>query len=473
MDIVGVEDEQDRNVMTDESDKDARDQSEEVGLSPDTVGADPLVPTGVSGVSPHLDGTMGEAVSFDHVDLNSETTDAERKRGMMVLFLALIIVGMGHSIIFNILPPLARKIGYQEWQVSTIFAVSAFFWVFSSPFWGMKSDIWGRKTAILIGTTGYTISMLLFATAIRAAETGMVSLMGGFFLMITARSIFGLFGSSTNPAANAYVADRTSPKQRAAGMGLLAAAFGVGGILGPGVAGALSVFGLLVPIYFIAVMGAISGVLVWKFLPERTRPSQRVKRGKIPLTDRRVLPFVIFGVMLSLVQSITGQTITFYFMDKLSISPDLAPQYTGPAFMASAMAAIFAQFVFVQHFGLKTRTLMRWGIGISICTYALFVIAPSYGPLMFAMMMQGFAFGLARPGFSAAASLAVEPHEQGAVAGLMGGTGAAGHILSPLVVLFLYQGVSPEAPYMLGTGLLIVLFATLFWVPAFKADRDH
>lgn len=447
--------------------------SQEVTTPTSDVSADPLVPTGVSGVEPHSDGTLGVAVNFDQAPLDSETTDAERKRGMLVLFLALIIVGMGHSIIFNILPPLARKIGYQEWQVSTIFAVSAFFWVFASPFWGMKSDIWGRKVSILIGTAGYTISMLLFATAIRAAETATVSLMAGFFLMITARSIFGLFGSSTNPAANAYIADRTSPKERAAGMGLLAAAFGVGGILGPGVAGALSVFGLLVPIYFIAGMGALSGVLVWRFLPERSKPSQRTKRGKIPLTDGRVLPFVIFGVMLSLVQSITGQTITFYFMDKLSISPDLAPQYTGPAFMASAMAAIFAQFIFVQHFGMKTRTLMRWGVGVSILTYVLFVIAPSYGPLMFAMMMQGFAFGLARPGFSAAASLAVEPHEQGAVAGLMGGTGAAGHILSPLVVLFLYQGVSPEAPYMLGAVLLVILFVSLFRVPAFKVKRDH
>lgn len=454
--------------MTNRSDN----SGEDPGATGD-ISADPLVPTGVSGVEPGADGTLGAAIEFDRAPLDSETTDAERKRGMLVLFLSLIIVGMGHSIIFNILPPLARQIGYQEWQVSTIFAVSAFFWVFASPFWGMKSDIWGRKVSILIGTTGYTISMLLFATAIRAAETAAVSLTAGFFLMITARSIFGLFGSSTNPAANAYVADRTSPKQRAAGMGLLAAAFGVGGILGPGVAGALSVFGLLVPIYFIAVMGAVSGFLVWKFLPERTKPSRHARRGKIPLADPRVLPFVIFGIMLSLVQSITGQTITFYFMDKLLLDPAVAPQFTGPAFMASAMAAIFAQFVFVQHFGLKTRTLMRWGVGMSIFTYALFVIAPSYGPLMFAMMMQGFAFGLARPGFSAAASLAVEPHEQGAVAGLMGGTGAAGHILSPLVVFFLYQGIAPEAPYVLGTGLLIILFATLFFVPAFKERRDH
>lgn len=452
---------------------DKRQMSEEETLALDNVATDPMFPTGASGASLHADGTLGEAIEFDHEHLNSETTDAERKRGMMVLFLALIIVGMGHSIVFNILPPLARQMGYQEWQVTTIFAVSAFFWVFSSPFWGVKSDVWGRKTAILIGTTGYTVSMLLFATAIRAVEAGAVSLMAGFFLMITARSIFGIFGSSTNPAANAYVADRTSLKKRAAGMGLLASAFGVGGILGPGVAGALSVFGLLVPIYFIAVMGAASGLLVWLFLPERTKPSQRKERARVPFMDRRILPFIVFGVALSLVQAITGATITFYFMDKLHLSPAIAPQYTAPAFMMSALAALFAQFVFIQHFGLKTRTLMRWGIGISVFTYILFVISPSYGPLMFAMMLQGLGFGLARPGFSAAASLAVEPHEQGAVAGLIGGTGAAGHIMIPFIVYFFYQGIAPEAPYVLGAVLLVILFATLFIFPAFKTTRDH
>ena len=92
---------------------------------------------------------------------------------------------------------------------------------------------------------------------------------------------------------------------------------------------------------------------------------------------------------------------------------------------------------------------------------------------MFAMLLQGLAFGMARPGFSAAASLAVESHEQGAVAGLLGGTGGTGAILSPVIVYFVYQGISPEATYLMGAGLLAILFATLFWVPAFKVRRDH
>lgn len=455
--------------MTDHSDDDA----EEVSFPTGETGSDPLETTDLNFVQTSGGVGLGQSLTLDQGSIHSTTTPEERKRGVVVLFLSLTIVSMGLSSIFNILPALARVLGYAEWQTSAIFSVSAFFWVFASPYWGMKSDIWGRKTAILIGTGGYTVSTILFAFAAHAAEASIVSLSMGFFLMITARSIFGLFGSSTNPAANAYIADRTAPKERAAGLGLLAAAFGIGQILGPAMAGALSVFGLLVPIYFIAAMGGISGLLVWRYLPERTKPVQRKERVKLPLFDSRVLPFVIFGVALSLVQTIIGQTITYYFMDKLHIPPEVAPQYTFPAFTLMALGALFAQFVLIRNFGLKSRTLMRWGIGLAILTLIAFVIAPTFGALMFAMLLQGLAFGMARPGFSAAASLAVESHEQGAVAGLLGGTGGTGAILSPFIVYFVYQGISPEATYLMGAVLLAILFATLFWVPAFKVRRDH
>jgi len=403
----------------------------------------------------------------------SNTTAQERKQGMSVLFAALVVVGMGHSLVFTILPPLARELGMQEWQVSAIFALSALCWVFSSPFWGRQSDVWGRKKAILIGTTGYTVSMFFFAGAIKTAQLALLPLGTAFVLMIATRAIFGLFGSSTNPAANAYVADRTSRGERAAGMGLLGAALGVGGILGPGVAGALSAIDLLAPIYLVTFLGLCSGLAVWKFLPERTAPSHHVETLKLALFDRRVMPFVAFGIVLSIVQAITLQTITFYFMDRLGFAPKMAAQFVAVAFMASALAALFSQLVVVQRFGLSTRALMRGGIGLGLLTYMAIVLAPTYGALTFALVMQGLAFGMAKPGFSAAASLAVTPREQGAVAGLLGSTLAVGHIISPVLVVIFYQGMGPQAPYVLCALLMALLFATLYILPAFKLIGDY
>ena len=127
----------------------------------------------------------------------------------------------------------------------------------------------------------------------------------------------------------------------------------------------------------------------------------------------------------------------------------------------------------VQRFGMTTRGLMRGGTAIAILTYVLFVAAPAYGPLTFAMVIQGLAFGLLRPGFAAAASLSVTAEEQGMVAGLLGSTGAAGHIFSPLVVFVFYQGIGPASPYYLCLGLLTALLLSLYLHPAFQVVRER
>jgi MFS family permease len=76
------------------------------------------------------------------------------------------------------------------------------------------------------------------------------------------------------------------------------------------------------------------------------------------------------------------------------------------------------------------------------------------------MMMSGLGFGMARPGFTSGASLAVAPHEQGAVAGLLNAAGAAGFIFGPLIG-WLYE-FSPRVPYMFGVIAMLLLLAAQF-----------
>src|SRR5512147_2702467 len=88
---------------------------------------------------------------------------APRQRAFLTLFLCLICVGLGQSMLFAILPPAARSIGLTPFQVSTIFATSAAIWVFVSPMWGRRSDVMGRRPVILIGLLGFAASMVLLA----------------------------------------------------------------------------------------------------------------------------------------------------------------------------------------------------------------------------------------------------------------------------------------------------------------------
>jgi MFS family permease len=80
--------------------------------------------------------------------------------------------------------------------------------------------------------------------------------------------------------------------------------------------------------------------------------------------------------------------------------------------------------------------------------------------LILAMIMSGLGFGMARPGFTSGASLAVAPHEQGAVAGLLNAAGAAGFIFGPLIG-WLYE-FSPRIPYAFGVIAMLLLLAAQF-----------
>jgi len=74
---------------------------------------------------------------------------------------------------------------------------------------------------------------------------------------------------------------------------------------------------------------------------------------------------------------------------------------------------------------------------------------------------------MVRPGYAAAASLAVDPHEQGAIAGLTGATGAAGFIFGPMIATGLYR-IAPSAPYIFGAALMVALYGYALWSPRLR-----
>jgi MFS family permease len=132
--------------------------------------------------------------------------------------------------------------------------------------------------------------------------------------------------------------------------------------------------------------------------------------------------------------------------------------------MAAAVAGLFAQFVIVQRFHLSSRVLTAAGLVVAGLSNAIFLVAHSFLLILLALICSGLGFGMARPAFSAGASLSVEPHEQGAVAGLLSAAGAAGFIFGPLIG-WLYE-FSPIIPYAFGTIMMLVMIAAQFLSPA-------
>ena len=403
----------------------------------------------------------------------SVSTPAERKRAFQILFLCQLAGGMGQTLVYAVMPPIARRLGMSEFETTMIYSLSSLLWIVTSPFWGRRSDVVGRKPIMMVGLLAFAISTTIFATLVLVGLQGWIQVSVLFPLLLVARSIFGGLGSGNGSAAQAYVADRTTRSERASGVASLGAAFGIGTAIGPGVAAAFAVIHVVAPFYAVALLGYVSAGLIWFYLPERMRPTNRVsemqeRKASLKWYDRRALPWVAISITLSFAQSIVMQLCAFYFIDMLHLKLDDATQMVSVGLMAMAIAALFAQIGLIQRFNLSVQWLMRWGAIITIFSFLGLIAGFSYGILVTALTLSGLGFGLLRPGLQAGASLSVSHRDQGAMAGFIAGTSATGMILTPFIFLNSFIGFNVyermhQAPFIVGALLVLgILVFALF-----------
>ncbi len=391
----------------------------------------------------------------------------DRRSAFILLFFALMAIGAGNTMLLAaVLPQLTREMAMPDWMAGAVFSLSALLWSITSPFWGKRSNIWGRRRVAAIGLGGYALSMfLLWLTGTLAMAGVMTNIVAIFICLALARSLFGLIGSAANPAAQAYVADRTSKAERQGEIAFLSSGFSVGTVIGPAFAAALAASaGILSPALFTAVLAGIMAALIWFRLPETRAPVadavriQAESAGKDLWRAERVLPFLIYAVALSLVSGVLTQVFVFAVMDKMNVSGREAAAYTGPAFTVGAVAVLLAQLVLIPRLHLRNKTLMWVGCLPLLAGALLMIIANNYATLILSQLMIGLGQGLARPGFSSGASLAVPPQLQGNVAGLVISANGMGYIVTPLFGLFVYEYVSPQLPFVLCSLMLLGMF---------------
>ena len=109
-----------------------------------------------------------------------------------------------------------------------------------SPILGGLSDRYGRRPILFFSIIGSAIGYLLIGFAF------------ALWMVFAGRIIAGITGGNIS-TAQAYIADATSRENRARGMGLFGATFGLGFIFGPAIGGILSRYGISTPFLFAAV----------------------------------------------------------------------------------------------------------------------------------------------------------------------------------------------------------------------------
>ena len=188
----------------------------------------------------------------------TETTNEKFfTKPLIIIFITVFIDLIGFGMVIPILPFFAETEPFNAtpFEIGMLLASYSVMQFIFSPILGRLSDKYGRRPVLFLSLIGSAIGYLVIGF--------------GFALWIVflGRLIGGITGGNIS-TAQAYIADVTTRENRAKGMGLFGAAFGLGFIFGPAIAGILSKYGIHVPFLFAAGLSFANAIALYFFLPE-------------------------------------------------------------------------------------------------------------------------------------------------------------------------------------------------------------
>ncbi len=408
----------------------------------------------------------------------------------VLLFAVMLTIGAGNTALQSVMPAIGRSLGIADSIIAMAFSVSALVWVIAAPIWARRSDRTGRRRMVLMGLAGFSVSVLLCGVFLTMGLRGLITPIATIGTFVAARMIYGLFGAAAPPAAQAILADRTTRAERTKALTLLASAFGLGTILGPALASyfVLPGVGLAGPAYFFAAIGFVVLAATWRWLPDDTPGSAAHgavtsypsiggnltgasvtaatadrSNERVSLTDPRIWPWMLIGLVMGHAQAMVGQAIAFLAIDRLSLEPTtiLSQQTIGIVLTAGAGAALLVQWGVIPQLNMKPRALVLVGLVFAAIGSAMIGTATSLFGMATAFAIACAGFGFVRPGYTAGSSLAVGPELQGVVAGRVTSVNGASFVLGPSIGIGLYEIWQP-LPYLV-SAVACALLAGYAW----------
>lgn len=388
-----------------------------------------------------------------------DTRPAGRRWAVPALLALLAANAVGHSFVLIVLPPLGRQMGFGDLRTGMLVGLSALVLTLSGPVWGHVCEKVGRRPVLLAGLAAAGLFPVLFAAVVAGRLSSALGAGSAFALLLAARLAQSAGTGGIMPGAQAYLADSTSTERRAAGMGLMGAAFGIGTVAGAALAWRLGGTQVVVALLMIAAL--IGGVLVaaWRLLSEPPHVPARDEGERLRVGE--VWPFLLVTLCGLAVYGLLQQVTALRFQDAFGLSPEQSIGRSGATLMLTMAVMILTQGVIVRRLGWMPSRLLRVGaVGAALAMLAA-TLAPSAASLMGATAGLGAFLGLLLPGNLAALSLRAGDGAQAKAAGLNAIGQGLGMAAGPMLGAALYQ-LSPSAPYGVGVLLLLVVCALVF-----------
>jgi DHA1 family tetracycline resistance protein-like MFS transporter len=406
-----------------------------------------------------------------------------QKRSLLTIFVIVFVDLLGFGLILPLLPFYAETFGASATLIGLLVASYAAAQFIGAPILGRLSDRFGRRPILLVslGGTFAGFLMLGFAPAAGQSLAAMIRPEAGtafasgitLAILFASRILDGLTGGNIS-VAQAYITDVTDASNRARGLGLIGAAFGLGFIIGPALGGTLSVWGFAVPAFAAAGLSFVNLILLFAWLPESLTPERRAvleAQARPPFTlgamlgalrRPRVGPLLHIRVFFGLASSMFQTIFALYAQSRLG----LTAQSTGYVLTYVGVLAVLVQGVGVGW--LTARYAERWIIFVSTAVMAASLLAwafvPSVGVLLVVLAPLAAATGTLNTLINSALTKVVYPEEVGGTLGLSASLESLTRVVSPSLGGVLLQQVGAWAP-----GVFSAL--TMAWVVSFAWRR--
>jgi MFS family permease len=391
------------------------------------------------------------------------------QRGSLgTLFLTVFADLVGFGLVIPFLPAMARDLGASDFLAASLVACYSLVQFVTVPMWGRLSDRVGRRPVLLWSIGASALGMLFL---------GLSQSLVALFLA----RIWSGAATANIAVAQAYIADVTTPRDRAKGMGIIGTGFGLGFMIGPFIGGELGRFHVLghqgtLPAFFAATLSMVNLAFALRYLPE-SRPAEHrptLRRG-FAMVDLAALCNVGRYPGLALVLFIAFNSI-FWFSGVQALfrlftldAFRMTIQDTGRVIGLVGLVSAVVQGGLIgrlnRRFGevrLLAAALVIMGAG-----YVLLGLSMSLGAATFvvAACMGGLGTALHMPSVSSYISRRVGTDAQGAALGIMQSAGALARATGPLLWGLLYGALGPRVPSYVAAGVVLALALTVSRLP--------
>ncbi|MCM2404396.1 MFS transporter [Rhizobium sp. S153] len=380
--------------------------------------------------------------------------ESQTFRTQAALFLSLAVFTTGQSFLLVVLPPLGRRLGFADLHIGGILSLSALLIMVSAPAWGYLSERVGRRPVLLTALAGATLGSMGFGVIVYFRLSGVLSGFVALILIALVRATQTLVTSGILPAAQAYMADITTPAQRAGGMGTLGAAIGVGAIAGASLAWRVAAGNPALAFAVIAMLAAIA-LLSMLLVKEPVRTaSMTISDARLPLGQ--IWPFLAITLASISAYSILQQVTALRLQDSLGFTVEESIARGGAALMATALAMIVVQACAVRVFRWKATRLLGVGAIMAVIAMLICTFVTTYSAIFATLILLGIGLGLMLTGNLASLSLRAGVGAQGKVAGVNVLAQGLGQAIGPIAGAGLHR-VSPQVPFLAATTLLAIV----------------